>query len=439
MPVGGEFFRRARQFGALACGFFAALLDGGDLRRGAVPALAPGVALAGDGLQAMIGKLGLARQRLRLDADFGAGAALARDGFVDRGKLFFDFESRRQRRKRQFGFFVRDSGFIAGGDDALPRFRERGETRRIATDLALGGGVVLARGIGAVLRVAPLRPRLGLGGGGRGDGSLGGFGGVALDFDVASRGGEFAFDRLQAAAFGEPPRRAGRRMRRDRKAVPAPEIALGRNEPLAGFEQARNRREPRPFGARDDADLGEPPRQLRRRFDVFGQRGDAFRERRIGRIRRRAGPAHRRGFARRRIEIVSQGGAERLLVAFRDRERVHHRRPQIFALDREQLADGLGFGFEPLHAALGRSERRARRLDLGPGLNMGCFRNMRGAFCFGERGLRSGERRRQRRQIGGAGVGRSEVRRRYWRVRLRAARRAARVRAASPAADCAAP
>ena len=87
LALGGEFFRRVGEFGALARGFFAALLDGGDLRRGAVLALAPGLPLAGDGLQAMIGKFGLARERLRLDPHFGAGAALARDGFVDRGKL----------------------------------------------------------------------------------------------------------------------------------------------------------------------------------------------------------------------------------------------------------------------------------------------------------------------------------------------------------------
>ena len=60
----------ARSFAASS----AALLDGGDLRRGAVLAFIPGLALAGDGLQAMIGKLGLAGERLRLDPHFGAGA-----------------------------------------------------------------------------------------------------------------------------------------------------------------------------------------------------------------------------------------------------------------------------------------------------------------------------------------------------------------------------
>ena len=111
-----------------------------------------------------------------------------------------------------------------------------------------------------MLGLAPLRPRLGLGRGGRGDGNFGGLRGVALYFNVAPRRGEFAFDRLQTPAFGKPPRCAGRCMRRDRKAVPAPEIALGGNQPLAGLEQSRDRREPRPFGARDDADLGEPAR-----------------------------------------------------------------------------------------------------------------------------------------------------------------------------------
>ena len=64
-------------------------------------------------------------------------------------------------------------------------------------------------------------------------------------------------------------------MRGDRKAVPAPEIALARDEPLAGLEQCR---EARPVGALDDADLGEPARELRRCLHIAGERGDAVRQ-----------------------------------------------------------------------------------------------------------------------------------------------------------------
>ena len=216
---------------------------------------------------------------------------------------------------------------------------------------------------------------------------------------------QFAFDRLQPAALGQPLRRAGRRVGGDGKAVPAPQIALGRNQPLAGLEQPARRGS---VGAFDDADLGEPARKFGRRFHIVRQGGDAFGQARIGGIERRAGPVHRRGFADRRIEIVAEGGAKRLLVALGHRDRVHHRRPQILAFDRKQLADGLGFGFEPLHALLGGGERRARGVDLRARLLVRGFRRMRGLFGLGERGLRAGERLRQRRQIRRAGIGRGK-------------------------------
>ena len=68
---------------------------------------------------------------------------------------------------------------------------------------------------------------------------------------------------------GEPARRAGRRMGGGGKAVPAPEIAVARDQPLAGLEQAG---EPRAIGALDHADLRETARQLRRRLHVLGER-----------------------------------------------------------------------------------------------------------------------------------------------------------------------
>ena len=199
----------------------------------------------------------------------------------------------------------------------------------------------------------------------------------------------------EPAALGEPARRAGRRMGGDGKAVPAPEIALARNQPLAGLEQ---RREARPVGALDDADLAEPARQFRRRLHMVGERGRAVRQLRIGRIERRAGPAHRRGLIDRRVEIVAERGAERLLVALVDDERVHHRRPQILVLDREQLADRLGLGLEPLHAALGGGERRARGVEPLARAGMGDFRRARRVLGFGERGLCGRQRLRQRRR-----------------------------------------
>ena len=220
--------------------------------------------------------------------------------------------------------------------------------------------MLLARGIGHVLGLAPARARLDFRGRCSGKRRFGRFDDALLAFDLAARGLNLALDRLQPAALGEPARRAGRRMGGDGEAVPAPEVALARYQPLAGLEQ---RRKARSVAALDDADLGETARKFRRRRHKASQRLDAVRQGWIGRIERRARPAHRRGLIDRRIEIVAERGAERLLVAFGDGERIHHRRPEILVLDRQQLADGLGFGFQPLHAALGGGERSARGVD----------------------------------------------------------------------------
>ena len=93
----------------------------------------------------------------------------------------------------------------------------------------------------------------------------------------------------------EPARGAGRRMGVGGKAVPAPEIAVARNQALAGLEQAG---EPRAIGALDHADLGEPARKLRRRLHVLGKSLHAVRQRRIGRDRPRRPSSAWRGTGR---------------------------------------------------------------------------------------------------------------------------------------------
>ena len=81
----------------------------------------------------------------------------------------------------------------------------------------------------------------------------------------------------------------------------------------------------------------------------------------------------------------------------------------MLALDREQLADGFCFRFQPLHAALGGGERLARGIDLGARLGMRDLSAARGGFGFGECRLRSGERVAQRGQIRLAAAGRDQA------------------------------
>ena len=74
---------------------------------------------------------------------------------------------------------------------------------------------------------------------------------------------------LQAVLLGEAAHRRRRRFRRVAEAVPAPEVALARDQALAGSEQ---RMQLLAFAAQNDADLREPSRQCRRRLHVLGER-----------------------------------------------------------------------------------------------------------------------------------------------------------------------
>ena len=235
LALGSEFFRRARQFGALARGFLDALADGRDLGLGVVLALVPGLPFLGNGLQPAAGKLGFAHDRLRLDADFGERAAVRGDDVVDGGELGFEIGGHRQGGKRRRRFALAGKRFVAAGADPHAGFLERRNARRIAGDLAFGRGVFFAGVIGQALRIAPLHARLHFGCGGGGDCGLGDVERLALRRNVGAGGLELAFDRLEPAAFGEPARRAGRRVRRGGKTVPAPIVAFARHQPLAGF------------------------------------------------------------------------------------------------------------------------------------------------------------------------------------------------------------
>ena len=177
---------------------------------------------------------------------------------------------------------------------------------------------------------------------------------LALVVDIGARAHQFAVDLGKPAALRQPPRRPGRRMRRRDKAVPAPQIALARDQPLAGLERCR---ELAAGLAVDHADLRQPAGKLRRRLDESRQRFGAFRQRRIGAVGIDFRPVHGRRGIDRRVEIVAERCAERLFVAFVDRDVVDHRRPQIARLQRQHLAERLGLGLQPLHALFGFGER----------------------------------------------------------------------------------
>ena len=254
----GEFLRRIFQFVALGLRLGAALADGDDLRRGAFLALAPGGPLGGDRLQPAICEFGFAGDGLRLDPHLGAGAAFAGDRSLTRSA---SLRGRRPAAARRALSRLRRGSycFVAACADARLRLRERRDARRIAADFALGRSVLVACRIGQALRLAPAA-RACVSAAAAAASAASASRPHAAALDLVARRCKFALDGLQAAALGKPACRAGRRMRRD-QSRPSAKIAFARHQPLAGLEHLR---QARAVGALDDANLREPPRQLRR-------------------------------------------------------------------------------------------------------------------------------------------------------------------------------
>ena len=241
-----------------------------------------------------------------------------------------------------------------------------------AVGLALGGGMRVARAVCLRLRLAPRVARFAFGGDRGRKLGLRGLDRAALRIGVAARVAQLGIEIGEAVLRREAARRRGRRIRSGGKAVPAPQVAVGRDEPLAGLELCGKRRAHR---AIDHADLRKPARHLGRRSDVARERLGAFGQRGIASIRRGAGPADRRGRIDRRFEIVAERGAERCLVALLDGEQVDRRRPELLGLDVDQLGERFRLRLEPVHAPLGLGERAARHIEPLP------RRRMRGLGC----------------------------------------------------------
>ncbi len=252
---------------------------------------------------------------------------------------------------------------------------------RVGRAAALGGGELFARGVGGGARLAHPLARGGLGGGGltqrRGEPR-----GLLLQRLGAFPRGLALLDQLAEPVLLHQPARGGRgSLGGGGKAVPAPQVALAADKPLAGLQPRRQRR---PLGAGDDADLGEAAGELRRGLDVRGEAGDAVRQRRIA-VRLGPGPARGRAVGRRGVEIVAQRGAERGLVATRRDDLVQHRRMLGARRRAEQLLQRARLGLQPLRELLRVGQGRA---GAGFGLARGGVALLgveRGAFRVGER------------------------------------------------------
>src|SRR6202012_2741067 len=92
------------------------------------------------------------------------------------------------------------------------------------------------------------------------------------------RGLGFALEVAEPVLLREAARGRGRRLGGGGEAVPAPEVAFERNQPLPGLEFMR---EPLSIGPSDISDLRQPAREGGRRGDALAKRVDARWQRRV--------------------------------------------------------------------------------------------------------------------------------------------------------------
>ena len=162
------------------------------------------------------------------------------------------------------------------------------------------------------------------------------FGGAALHVLLPGKDPE-------AAALLQSARRGNGALRGSDKAVPAPQVALHRHQTLARLELTL---QPRAIRAPHDADLHEPPRQLRRSCNTRCKRLHAGQQLRVGHRSGIERPAHRRTSSGRCIQIVAERCRQRQLVPGGHLDVIQHRRQAAVAGRLQKLGECLHLGPE---------------------------------------------------------------------------------------------
>src|SRR5262249_36099814 len=156
----------------------------------------------------------------------GKVAAVALDLTTDLRKLSLDALCGRKLRKRALGLAAGRRGFLAIGFDPRLRLGQGRALGSAAAQFTLLRSEAVARGVGTALQHAPARPSCGLIF--RSGGYIGFrvFDRLPLVLDIAACCLQLGLDIGEPVLAGKAPRRTGRRIGGDRKAVPAPEIAF---------------------------------------------------------------------------------------------------------------------------------------------------------------------------------------------------------------------
>src|SRR6516225_7376321 len=148
--------------------------------------------------------------------------------------------------------------FIKARLEARLRLAERGEPGSIAARRSLGLGISIARRIGLVLQRSPALARGRIGECRQGDFLFCRSDAPLFALGRLARRLQFGLDVGEPVLAGEAACGSGRCIRRDTKAVPAPEIPLARYQALAGLEQGE---ESGSLRAVYEPDLAEPARK----------------------------------------------------------------------------------------------------------------------------------------------------------------------------------
>ncbi len=146
---------------------------------------------------------------------------MALDLAADCGDLRLGVAGVGQLGQRLHGLGLHFGGFLAVEGEAALCFGERRFARGVAVDLALGGGLLLARGVDSAAGVAQRIAGGAFGGGGGLEIGVGLFQRLAADGGVLAGLGQFVLDIGQAGTLGEAAGGAGRARGRRRQNHPS--------------------------------------------------------------------------------------------------------------------------------------------------------------------------------------------------------------------------
>src|SRR5579883_2417086 len=229
--------RRVGEAFKLALGFVLARRKLGDLRFGALAALAPGGLIFGDRFAPRLAGGRFPGERLRGGAGLGAFGPGLRRLAARALQLQSELIGRDQARQSRLGLRFSRRRLVARRAGSGRRLFKGGEARCGLRATTLQSGEPLARRVDQAARLARRLARRLLGRCRFAQGRLRRRGLDLQRLRSLARSLGVAGEIAEPVLFGQAPRRRRRRFGRGDEAVPAPEIAFFRDEPLAGLQQ----------------------------------------------------------------------------------------------------------------------------------------------------------------------------------------------------------